>query len=183
LTNTAKYVYSRTLEHHKRFEQSLVAFNFLLDYVPNWEKAHGRGGLIQFQSFIPKQAAADSFAEMLKLTQRRGLPNYLGVLKRHRPDSFLLSHAVDGYSLAMDFKVTDGNRRALQALCDDLTHITLAAQGRFYFAKDSTLRAPAAAAFLGAETIRRFRELKAQCDPQNVLQTELFRRVFFEPIS
>ncbi len=178
LTNTAKYVYSRRLEHHKRFEQSLVAFNFLLDYVPNWEKAYGRGGLIQFQSFVPKQAAADSFAEMLKLTQRRGLLTYLGVLKRHRQDSFLLSHAVDGYSMAMDFKVTDGNRRALQALCDDLTRIALEAQGRFYFAKDSTLRAPEAAKFLGDETMRRFRSLKAQCDPQNLLQTELYRRVF-----
>lgn len=183
LTNTAKYVYSRAFEHHKRFEQSLVAFNFLLDYVPNWEKSYGRGGLMQFQSFIPKHTAADSFSDMLNLTQRRGLPTYLGVLKRHRPDSFLLSHAVDGYSMAMDFKVTDGNRRALQALCDDLARIALDAGGRFYFAKDSTLRAPDAAKFLGDETIRRFRELKALCDPQNLLQTELFRRVFSEPIS
>jgi len=115
-----------------------------------------------------RQAAADSFTEMLKVTQRRGLPTYLSVFKRHRPDSFLLSHAVDGYSMAMDFKVTDGNRRALQALCDDLARIALEAHGRFYFAKDSTLRAPDAAAFLGDEAIRRFRELKWNISFKNV---------------
>ena len=35
---------------------------------------------------------------------------YLGVLKRHRPYPFLMTHAVDGYSLALDFKVTKRNR-------------------------------------------------------------------------
>jgi hypothetical protein len=27
---------------------------------------------------------------------------YLGVLKRHRPDPFLMTHAVDGFSMAME---------------------------------------------------------------------------------
>jgi FAD/FMN-containing dehydrogenase len=180
LVNTGKYLSSR-LSHHHHFAQSLVAFNFLLDYVPNWERSYGRGGLIQYQAFIPKDAAPDAFCELLKRQQRRGLPNYLGVLKRHRPDQFLLSHAVDGYSLAMDFRVTSGNRPHLQALADELTEIVLQAGGRFYFAKDSLISARAAARFLGDDTLRRFRQLKARCDPQNVLQTELYRRLLASP--
>ncbi|MBI5291317.1 MAG: FAD-binding oxidoreductase [Chloroflexi bacterium] len=178
LTNTAKYVHARTLDHRHHFLQSLVAFNFLLDYVPNWEKSYGRGGLIQYQSFIPRAAAAEAFADLLKLTQRRGLPTYLGVLKRHRPDKFLLSHAVDGFSLAMDFKVTGGNRPALQRLTDDMSRIVLDAGGRFYFAKDSTLTREVVAESLGPDTLARFCAMKARCDPQSLLQTELYRRVF-----
>ncbi len=177
LINTGKYYYSRLREHRTQSLQSLVAFNFLLDYVPNWERSYGQGGLIQYQSFVPRDAATDTFNAMLARSQRRGLPTYLGVLKRHRPDKFLLSHAVDGFSLAMDFRVTRGNRAALQALADELNQMVLEAGGRFYFAKDSTLTADAAARSLGADTLRRFHALKRRCDPQAVLQTELYRRL------
>jgi hypothetical protein len=54
---------------------------------------------------------------------------YLAVLKRHRPDPFWMTHAVDGWSLALDYKVTPGNRAALWALCDALTEIVIAAGG------------------------------------------------------
>jgi len=178
LVNTGKYLSSRFLSHHHRFLQSLVAFNFLLDFIPNWEKAYGRGGLIQYQSFVPKETAADAFSEIIKLSLRRGLPNYLGVLKRHRPDKFLLTHAVDGFSMAMDYRVTNGNRVKLQKLCDELSEIVLQAGGRFYFAKDSTIRPEMAARYLGEDTLRRFSELKARCDPEGLLQTELYRRLF-----
>lgn len=180
LVNTGKYLSSR-LSHHHHFVQSLVAFNFLLDYVPNWERAYGQGGLVQYQAFIPKDAAPDAFCELIKSQQRRGLPNYVSVLKRHRPDQFLFSHAVDGYSLAMDFRVTNGNRPRLQKMADELTEIVLQANGRFYFAKDSLISPTATLRFLGDETLRRFRDLKARCDPQALLQTELYRRLLAAP--
>ncbi|HJS20610.1 MAG TPA: FAD-binding oxidoreductase, partial [Anaerolineales bacterium] len=87
--NTAKYFAS--LRRHT-FRQSHAAFHFLLDYVPNWELSYGRGGLIQYQSFLPKETAESAWREMIQLSQKRGLPSYLGVTKRHRPDRFLLSH-------------------------------------------------------------------------------------------
>lgn len=178
LVNLGKYLSSRYLNHHHHFRQSLVAFNFLLDYVPNWERTYGSGGLIQYQTFIPKETAADAFTEILTLTQKRGLPNYMGVLKRHRPDQFLLSHAVDGYSLAMDFKVTNGNRHRLQKMCDELSEIVLQAGGRFYLAKDSMINRDHVRRYLGEETLCRFRELKRRVDPQGLLQTEMYRRLF-----
>ena len=107
-------------EHRKIYFQSAApyfqtihaAFHFLLDYIPNWELSYGRGGLIEYQSFVPKETAEAAWTEMLKLSLKRGLPSYLGVTKRHRPDQFLLTYAVDGFSLAMDFKVTKGNRES-----------------------------------------------------------------------
>lgn len=176
--NTAKYFANSTIGNHKTHCQSLVAFNFLLDYIPGWERIYGRGGLIQYQSFLPKDAAADAYMEMLQLCSRRGLPSYLAVLKRHRPDNFMLSHAVDGFSLALDFRVTRGNRKQLLQLAAEMDKIVMKSTGRFYFAKDSTLRRDEVSSYLGAKTIQQFKKLKRKLDPDNILQTDLYRRCF-----
>lgn len=175
--NFGKYRASR-LTHGSRFRQHHVAFHFLLDYVPNWKRSYGRYGLIQYQSFVPAAAAHETFNDMLSLCRRRGLPNYLTVLKRHKPDDFLISHGLDGYSLAMDFRVTPARRPRLAALAAELDEIVLGAGGRFYFAKDSTLRPESARRFLGEDTVDRFYELKARCDPDGLLRTNMWRRLF-----
>ena len=174
--NLAKY-YAGQVGGGKVYPQTHAAFHFLLDYVPHWKKAYGPGGLIQYQPFIPKDKALNAFADILRVSQYYGQPNYLTVFKRHRPDDFLLSHALDGFSMAMDFRITPANRHKILKLTRELDEIVLAANGRFYFAKDSTLRPEVTQAFLGAEVIDRFRELKARCDPDNILQSNLWRRV------
>ena len=173
--NTAKYV--SALRKHT-FRQPHAAFHFLLDYVPNWERSFGRGGLIQYQSFLPRETAEAAWREILQRSHRRGLPAYLGVTKRHRPDNFLLTHAVDGFSLALDFKVSDRNRKRLSEQLQEFDRIVIAAGGRFYFAKNSETSAETARAFLGAETLTRFKKLKQRCDPNNLLESDLYRRLF-----
>ncbi len=177
LINWAKFQAGR-FSGHQHMRQHHAAFHFLLDYVPDWKKAYGGGGLIQYQPFIPKETARNAFTDMLRLCQRRGLPNYLTVIKRHRPDQFLMTHGLDGYSLAMDFRITDDNRSRVAALARELDEIVLASGGRFYFAKDSTLRPEVVQASLGQETIDRFKALKRRNDPDDLLQTDLWRRVF-----
>jgi decaprenylphospho-beta-D-ribofuranose 2-oxidase len=175
--NMGKYWSSR-LGHGKKYRQPHAAFHFLLDYIPNWKKSYGANGLIQYQPFVPVETAEAAFSDILRLCQRRGLPNYVTVLKRHRPDNFWMTHGLDGYSLAMDFRVTPGRRARLARLAAEMDEIVLAAGGRFYFAKDSTLRPEVALAYLGEETVARFRALKERCDPEGILQTNLWRRVF-----
>ena len=175
MVNTAKYVAGLRKEH---FRQSHAAFHFLLDYVPNWELAYGHGGLIQYQSFLPKETAKEAWTELLALSHKRGLPSYLGVTKRHRPDQFLLSHAVDGFSLALDFRVTDGSRARMSQMLQDFDKIVLEAGGRFYFAKNSETSPETARCFLGDETVARFKALKHRTDPHNLLESDLYRRVF-----
>ncbi len=158
--------------------QAHAAFAFLLDYVPNWKKSYGKEGLIQYQSFIPKEHAEKVFRQQIELSQREGLVPLLAVFKRHRPDGFLMSHAVDGFSLALDFKITNGNRQRLWKLTEKLNHIVLDAGGRFYMAKDATLAPEAFRQYLGEETIAKFLELKKRFDPDNMLESELSKRLF-----
>ncbi|MCC6298660.1 MAG: FAD-binding oxidoreductase [Anaerolineales bacterium] len=169
--------YAMALRHHT-FRQSHAEFHFLLDYAPNWERSFGRGGLIQYQSFLPKETAEGAWREMIQLSHRNRLPSYLGVTKRHRLDKFLLTHGVDGFSLALDFKVTDSNRARLSAMLQEFDRIVLDAGGRFYFAKNSETTAESARRFLGDAAITKFKKLKKRCDPHGLLETDLYRRIF-----
>ena len=175
LINTGKYL---SALHDHTFRESHAEFHFLLDYVPDWERSFGRGGLIQYQSFLPKETAEDTWRDMIELSHQRGFPSYLGVTKRHRPDNFLLTHAVDGFSLAMDFKVTDVNRARLYEQLQEFDQIVLKAGGRFYFAKNSETSAETTRAFLGDETITKFKKFKKRCDPNGLLESDLYRRIF-----
>jgi FAD/FMN-containing dehydrogenase len=172
--NVAKYAAS--LRTHV-FRQSHAAFHFLLDYVPNWELSYGRGGMIQYQSFLPKETAEDCWREILTLSLKRGMPSYLGVTKRHRPDKFLLSHAVDGFSLALDFKVTERNRASLSQMLQEFDKMVVQAGGRFYFAKNSETSAETTRKFLGDDTLTKFKQLKHRCDPNHMLESDLYRRI------
>ncbi len=157
-----------------------VEFAFLLDSVPNWKWSYGRRpghGLIQFQPFVPKERAHAVLSEILRRSQARGFVPYLGVLKRHRQDPFWLTHAVDGWSLALDYKVTPATQAALFAFCRELAELVLAAGGRFYFAKDSVLPSGVLGRMFSRERLEAFFALKRALDPQGVLESDLWRRV------
>lgn len=181
LINAAKHHASRFLGNGRMHYESLVEFSFLLDYVPNWRWAYRPGGFIQYQSFVPKEHAPRVFRRQVELQQERGLVSFLGVLKRHRPDRFLFSHAVDGYSLALDLKVTPESRPRVRELAHRMNDLVLEAGGRFYFAKDSTLRPEDLRAYLGEETLQRFQDWKAHLDPEGLLTSALAERVRLVP--
>jgi FAD/FMN-containing dehydrogenase len=181
LLNAMKWRAGRLEVMKGPFRQAHAAFAFLLDYVPNWKWAYGRTGrrgLIQHQLFLPVATAHDAYVEILRRNQRSGFVPYLGVFKRHRPDPFWLTHALDGWSLALDFKVTPENRAGLWEHCTALTEIALEAGGKFYFAKDLVLRPGDARRMLPADKLAAFEELKRRLDPEMLLQTDLYRRVF-----
>jgi decaprenylphospho-beta-D-ribofuranose 2-oxidase len=162
---------------NRPYLQSHAGFHFLLDFIPDWKLMHGSGGLIQWQPFVPADKARSVFRRLLTMQQDRGLVNWLTVMKRHRPDPFLLTHGLDGWSLAQDFNVTDANRQRLWQLCHDMTEVVLEAGGRFYPAKDATLTARQFQRSLGQDRLSAFRALKQQVDPQGILQTNLSRRL------
>ncbi len=181
LVNWAKATSARILGDGKPHAQSLVGFSFLLDYVPGWRRAYLPGGLIQYQSFIPEAYARDVYAEQLRIQQAYGLESFLGVLKRHRKDQFLFSHGVDGYSFALDFKVTDRNRAQLWRMAHSMNQLVLASGGKFYLAKDSTLTPEDFRRSIGEKRFETFARLKLDRDPEAILTHELARRLLLDP--
>jgi len=58
-----------------------------------------------------------------------------------------------------------------------MNDVVLQAGGRFYFAKDSTLRPSDVRAYLGEDALNRFRKFRAEHDPEGILSTDLARRL------
>ena len=177
LVNLAKYLSGSTVGNGAEYRQSLAEFSFLLDYVPHWRNAYLPGGMIQHQSMVPSADAGRVYARQLEAAQRRRLPPFLAVLKRHRPDAFLLSHAVDGYSLALDFPVVAGRRSELWDLVREMAEPVVEAGGRFYPAKDGALPGELYRATFRAGELARFRQLKRRLDPENRLRSALADRL------
>jgi len=135
LVNAAKFLAGR-LAGRARYRQSLVAYSFLLDYVPGWNEAYRPGGFIQYQLFVPKEKAEEAFSRALVLQQEAEVVSSLAVVKRHRADTFPRGYAPDGFSLALDFPVTRGNAGRLIRLCRGFDRILLETGGSAYRAKD-----------------------------------------------
>ena len=80
-------------------------------------------------------------------------------------------------SSALSFQNPPGYQ-VQSGLLQEFDHIVLDAGGRFYFAKNSETRPESAARFLGSKTIAEFKKLKKRCDPDGLLESNLYRRVF-----
>ncbi|HEV3312235.1 MAG TPA: FAD-binding protein, partial [Chloroflexota bacterium] len=106
-------------------------------------------------------------------------PPFLAVLKRHRPDSFLLSEGVDGFSLSMDYHPGQSGRVNLEAALSRLTdEVVLPAGGRFYLAKDSVLTPEQMHRSFGIDAVDSFLSLKRRLDPGEIFQSDMYRRLF-----
>lgn len=175
LVNQAKYALPEPVEVDGSYVQTHAGFAFLLDYVPDWRLAYGDAGFVQVQLFVPCANACDVFAQALRLCQRRGVVSYLGVFKRHRPDDYLLSHGLDGWSLALDFKVPRDAQR-LWDTAADLTRLVRDAGGTFYPAKDQVVDAGSFARSLGDRLVR-FQQIKREVDPEGLFANDQAKRL------
>lgn len=181
LLNALKYQAGRLEGLGEPHRQAHAAFNFLLDYVPNWKWAYGRRGrrgLIQHQVFLPEASALEALRAILERSQEAGQVSYLGVLKRHRRDPFLLTHGLDGWSMALDFKVVPERREELWRHCHWISDLVLEHGGKHYFAKDLAMRPEDARRMFRAGELERFAAHKRELDPTRLFETDLSRRLF-----
>ena len=108
-------------------------FFFPLDSILDWNLIYGKSGFLQYQFIIPKENSFDGISEILKKIASSNFKSFLSVLKLYGPqnDNFL-SFPIEGYSLAIDFKIENG----LLEFINSLNNIILKFEGRIYLAKD-----------------------------------------------
>tara|TARA_B100000900_G_scaffold395444_1_gene393841 strand:- start:530 stop:1849 length:1320 start_codon:yes stop_codon:yes gene_type:complete len=111
------------------------AFFYPLDNLLDWNKIYGRKGFAQYQCVIPLKNAFEGISELLKTISNSNSNSFLAVLKRFGKQQSYLSFPIEGYTLALDFPITEKNFK----LMNKLDEITLKYKGQFYLAKDSRL--------------------------------------------
>lgn len=115
----------------------LDSFFFPLDNILGWNKIYGRRGFLQFQCVLPTESCDAGLNALLSLISSSGVSPFLAVLKKLGPQEGGISFPMEGYTLALDFPVTDRALRLQRAL----EQHTLQHNGRFYLAKDAVMPA------------------------------------------
>lgn len=108
-------------------------FFYPLDAINHWNRIYGKGGFTQYQFILPKDVSYDGLQEILLAISNSGKGSFLAVLKLYgKENENYLSFPIEGYSLALDFKIEKG----LFELLDKLDEIVLKYNGRIYLTKD-----------------------------------------------
>jgi decaprenylphospho-beta-D-ribofuranose 2-oxidase len=144
----------------------------------NWYHAVFLDGVETFQAFVPDDQAREVFSQVLGYSQQHGCLPIWCIIKKHRRDPFLLSYQVDGYSLELNYQRTRQNARILQQVLQDMLAIVIEAGGRFYLAKDHFLTHAQYRRSVGDAVVDTFLQYKQRFDPEMLLQSDLFRRLF-----
>ncbi len=114
-------------------------FFYPLDGIHNWNRAYGKNGFVQYQFVLPKPASHDGLVAILNKIARSGQGSPLAVLKlfgKASPNA-VMSFPLEGYTLALDFKVDP----KVFALLDELDELVMKYNGRIYLAKDARMKA------------------------------------------
>ncbi len=109
------------------------AFFFPLDRIAHWNRMYGPRGFTQYQLVLPKAASFHGLRVILQKIAASGIGSFLAVLKLFGPQNENpLSFPMEGYTLALDFKI----QPRLFPLLDELDRMVLDHGGRLYLTKD-----------------------------------------------
>jgi len=116
--------------------KSLTSFFHPLDAIGDWNRCYGALGFIQYQFVIPKSCGSAGLRLLLTKIAESGRGSFLAVLKQFGPANLnLLSFPMEGYTLALDFKL---DTSVLELLLE-LDEMILGLGGKFYLTKDSRM--------------------------------------------
>lgn len=108
-------------------------FFYPLDGIHDWNRMYGRGGFTQYQFVLPREAGLKGMTSILKRIASSKRGSFLAVLKSFgKGNANYISFPMEGYTLALDFKLN----RGLFEFLDELDRIVLDYGGRLYLTKD-----------------------------------------------
>ena len=125
--------YNRIRKKHTERTIHYEPFFYPLDGIHQWNRMYGKNGFTQYQFVLPKAAGLEGMTSVLKRIAQSKRGSFLAVLKAFgKGNDDYLCFPVEGYTLALDFKLDKG----LFPLLDELDKTVLDYGGRLYLAKD-----------------------------------------------
>lgn len=163
--------YSKGNRDHFSHLTNYDAYFYPLDGILHWNRVYGKKGFAQYQFVIPPDNAYDGLVRILEKISHEQMPSFLTVLKYFGEQEGMMSFPMEGYTLALDFPVTD----RMFTFLDELDEIVLGLGGRLYLTKDSRMKPEVFRA--GYPELDKFLEIKRRLDPQNELQSMQSKRL------
>jgi decaprenylphospho-beta-D-ribofuranose 2-oxidase len=149
------FYYGKVRKLVSKQKVDIDTFFYPLDAIDNWNRIYGKNGFTQYQFILPVETSFIGLEEILKSISDSGKGSFLAVLKLYgKANENYLSFPMEGYSLALDFKIEKG----LFELLDELDKIVLKYKGRIYLSKD--VRVSKETFEKGYPSINKFRNLR-----------------------
>lgn len=164
--------YGKQMRRITHARQHYEPFFYPLDSILNWNRIYGKPGFTQYQFVIPKAAGLEGMTTILKRIADSGQGSFLSVLKAFGPanDNYL-SFPMEGYTLALDFKL----QPSLFKLLDELDRIVLDYSGRIYLTKD--VRMTEATFKQSYPGWQQFQEVRTRYGADNIFQSLQSKRL------
>lgn len=125
--------YAKAKDGVSKQRVGIDTFFYPLDAIENWNRIYGSGGFTQYQFILPKEQSFEGLKEILTKISDSGKGSFLAVLKLYgQENENYLSFPLEGYSLALDFKIEAG----LFELLNTLDEVVVKYGGRIYLTKD-----------------------------------------------
>jgi FAD/FMN-containing dehydrogenase len=129
-------VYWHKAKHNQTQLTTIMPYFYPLDSIGSWNKLYGKAGFLQYQFVIPQKNVVSNMRILLTEIAESGEGSFLAVLKKFgKANNNLLSFPFEGYTLALDFKLTVSSINTLKRL-DELV---LGMGGRVYLTKDAVM--------------------------------------------
>ena len=144
---------------------------FPLDGIENWNRIYGRRGFLQHQCVIPEANAPKVLGDILERVAARGEASFLTVLKKLGLATGLLSFPMPGYTLTLDFAISEG----IFPFLDEIDRLVVDGGGRLYLAKDG--RQSPETFERGYPGLGNFREIRRAIGADRSLQSRQSKRL------
>ena len=151
------------------------SFFFPLDSIHNWTRIYGKRGFVQYQCVWPLAESRAGLIETLEAISGSGRASFLAVLKKFGAQEGMMSFPMPGYTLALDFPVTEG----LLSFSIGSTRWCSNAEVGVYLAKDARMRPDTFRTMY--PNFEEWRAAKANADPNNHFSSTLSRRLQMDP--
>ncbi len=164
--------YKKVKEKISQQKVTIDSFFYPLDGIGRWNRIYGKQGFTQYQFILPLENSFQGLEEVLTTISKSGKGSFLAVLKLYgKENENFLSFPMEGYSLALDFKIEKG----LFKLLDQLDVIVTNYGGRVYLAKD--VRVKKEIFEQGYPNVEKFRAFRKKYQLENKFNSLQSRRV------
>jgi decaprenylphospho-beta-D-ribofuranose 2-oxidase len=169
------------LYYHKQLKKEVKqlahyeGFFYPLDMLNHWNRIYGKRGFTQYQFAIPRENGKQGMTDILNRIVKQGLGSFLAVLKAFGPQEGMMSFPMEGYTLALDFPIT----QTLFPFLDELDKMVADLGGRVYLTKDVRMKRE-----MLAKTyphLDEFEALLKELDPQQQIRSLQSERLGMHP--
>lgn len=130
------FYFHKSIFSDKTIDLPYQPYFYPLDSINNWNRLYGKHGFIQYQFVVPKAVRVKGLKRILDVISKSNKGSFLAVLKVFgKGNENYLSFPMEGYSLALDFKMEPG----IIDLVKRLDSMVLEMGGRVYLTKDALM--------------------------------------------